>query len=79
VEGAVSLDREGRFAREAAHAPRRVVDTLGAGDTFNAGVIDGYLARRDTVTILRQACVMAGRKCGRAGFNGLTGSGLEES
>jgi ketohexokinase len=79
VEGAVSLDREGRFVREAAHAPRRVVDTLGAGDTFNAGVIDGYLARRDAVTLLKQACVLAGRKCGQAGFDELAGSGLKES
>jgi ketohexokinase len=79
VEGAVSLDREGRFAREAAHAPRRVVETLGAGDTFNAGVIDGYLARRDVVTILRHACVLAGRKCGQTGFDGLAGSGLKKS
>jgi len=79
AEGAVSLDREGRFVREAAHAPRRVVDTLGAGDTFNAGVIDGYLARRDAVTILRQACVLAGRKCGQTGFDGLAGGAFRKS
>lgn len=75
LEGAVSLDREGRFARESANAPRRVVDTLGAGDTFNAGVIDGYLARRDAVTILREACMLAGRKCGQTGFDGLADGG----
>ena len=74
AEGAVSLDREGRFSRQAAYAPPRVVDTLGAGDTFNAGVIDGYLARRDTVTILCQACALAGEKCGQTGFVGLAGS-----
>jgi ketohexokinase len=79
VEGAVSLNREGRFRHEAAYAPHRVIDTLGAGDTFNAGVIDGYLARRDAVTILRQACVLAGRKCGQTGFDGLAGSGLKKS
>jgi ketohexokinase len=79
VEGAVCLNREGRFAREAVHAPRRVVDTLGAGDTFNAGVIDGYLERRDAVTILRQACVLAGRKCGQTGFDRLAGSGRGQS
>jgi ketohexokinase len=79
VEGAVSLDREGRFASQAAYAPRRVVDTLGAGDTFNAGVIDGYLARRDAVTILRQACALAGWKCGQTGFDGLVDSGVKDS
>jgi ketohexokinase len=79
VAGAVCLNREGRFAREAAYIPHRVVDTLGAGDTFNAGVIDGYLARRDAATILRQACVLAGRKCGQPGFDGLAHSGFGES
>jgi ketohexokinase len=77
VEGAASLDREGRFTNQTAHVPRRIVDTLGAGDTFNAGVIDGYLAQRDAVTLLRRACVLAGEKCGRAGFDGLTGSGFK--
>jgi ketohexokinase len=76
VEGAVSLDREGRYTSQAAYIPRRVVDTLGAGDTFNAGVIDGYLAKRDVVTLLRQACMLAGEKCGRTGFDGLAGSGF---
>jgi ketohexokinase len=77
VEGAVSLDREGKFTSQAAYIPRRVIDTLGAGDTFNAGVIDGYLARRDSVTLLRQACMLAGKKCGRSGFDGLAGSDLQ--
>ena len=79
AEGAVSLDRDGRFARETAHTPRRVVDTLGAGDTFNAGVIDGYLAQWDAVTILRQACVLAGRKCGQTGFDGLAGGAFRKT
>jgi ketohexokinase len=79
VEGAVSLDREGRFTSQEAYIPHRVVDTLGAGDTFNAGVIEGYLAQRDSVTLLRQACMLAGEKCGRTGFDGLTGSGFKGS
>ena len=79
MEGAVSLDRNGRFTRQAAHIPRQVVDTLGAGDTFNAGVIDGYLAQRDAVTLLRKACKLAGEKCGLSGFDGLAGSGFKES
>jgi ketohexokinase len=79
VEGAVSLDRSGRYTGQAAYRPPRVVDTLGAGDTFNAGVIDGYLAERDSVTLLRQACMLAGEKCGRTGFDGLAGSGFKES
>jgi ketohexokinase len=79
VSGATCLDREGRSTHQAAHIPRRVVDTLGAGDTFNAAVIDGYLSQREPVTILRRACELAGRKCGQTGFDGLAGDGFEES
>jgi ketohexokinase len=71
--GAVCLDRQGRFTRETAASPARVVDTLGAGDTFNAGVIDGYLARQDAATVLHQACALAVKKCGRPGLDGLVG------
>jgi ketohexokinase len=74
AEGAVALDRAGRLMRQAAYVPSRVIDTLGAGDTFNAAVIDGYLAGRDVDTILREACVLAGEKCARNGFDGLAGS-----
>jgi ketohexokinase len=79
ASGAVCLDREGLFTQQAAHIPHEIVDTLGAGDTFNAGVIHGYLAHRDSATILRQACVLAGEKCGRSGFEGLGRSGFQGS
>lgn len=71
AEGAVVLDRAGRLTKEAAHVPDRVVDTLGAGDTFNAAVIDGYIAGREVDTILREACMLAGEKCARIGFDDL--------
>jgi ketohexokinase len=74
AEGAVGLDRAGQLTRQAAHVPGRVIDTLGAGDTFNAAVIDGYLAGRDVSTILCEACRLAGEKCARIGFDGLTGA-----
>jgi len=79
AEGAVSLDRYGRFTRQAAYIPSRIIDTLGAGDTFNAGVIDGYLAGRDVDSILRQACLLAGEKCARIGFDGLARVAVQES
>lgn len=75
-KGAVSLDKGGRSTRQAASIPSRLVDTLGAGDTFNAGVIAGYLAQRDTAAVLRQACALAGEKCGRSGFDDLALSGF---
>ncbi len=74
-QGAVALDRLGRVSHQPAIAPRRVVDTLGAGDTFNAAVIHGYLSGLDTASRLRQACELAGKKCGQTGFNGLVRAG----
>lgn len=70
-QGAVALDRLGRVSRQPAIVPRRVIDTLGAGDTFNAAVIHGYLAGLDTASLLRQACALAGKKCSQTGFAGL--------
>ena len=70
--GALALDRSGRIFRHPAVAQPRVVDTLGAGDTFNAGIISGYLAGLDIATTLASACRLAGRKCGQSGFDGLT-------
>lgn len=69
--GALALDRSGRVFQHAAVAPPRMVDTLGAGDTFNAGIISGYLAGLDTAATLGRACLLAGRKCGQHGYDGL--------
>lgn len=50
-EGADALGPDGRLLHSDAFPPPRVVDTLGAGDTFNASVIFSlsqgeYLSRR---------------------------------
>lgn len=70
-DGALAIDRQGRVFRHPAVAPGRVIDTLGAGDTFNAAIINGSLAGLDTAAILEQACMLAGRKCTQDGFAGL--------
>ena len=50
----------GRAGGEIARAPSLpidVVDTTGAGDSFDAGFVYGYLAGWDLARVLRLACV----------------------
>lgn len=71
VQGAVALDSGGRLVRSSAFPPSQLVDTLGAGDTFNAAMIDSRLRHAGLEESLRFACRMAGRKCGQKGLAGL--------
>lgn len=54
-----------------AHPPRRVVDSLAAGDVFNAAAIDALLAGLPLAGVLARANRLAGFKCGREGLDGL--------
>lgn len=67
-EGAWALDKDDIQLHSPAFPPPIVVDSLGAGDVFNAGIING-LARGDSLQrVLIDACRMAGRQCGREGL-----------
>jgi ketohexokinase len=68
ISGAFAQDRRGISHRSPAFPPGAVVDSVGAGDTFNAGVIDGYARGLAPSEILLAASHLAGRKCGRVGF-----------
>lgn len=54
-----------------AFPPEQVIDTLGAGDTFNAGFISALVNDLPAETALAQACHLAGYKCGQTGFANL--------
>lgn len=70
-EGAYGLDRRGAIHHSPAFPPIEVKDTLGAGDTFNAGLIDAYVKGRTLAEALSLACQLAGRKCGQVGLERL--------
>ena len=69
--GGYALAPDGRVHHCPARAPARVVDTIGAGDVFNAGVIDARLRGRAVDRALAAAVDLAGRKCARAGLDRL--------
>ena len=54
-----------------AYKPTQVIDTIGAGDTFNAGFIHSLLSDSNVSTALTFACKLAGKKCGQSGFDNL--------
>lgn len=67
--GAWALSRRGQLIHSPAFPPPRVVDTLGAGDTFHAGIIDALVRRLTLAEALEAACRLAGRKCGHTDLN----------
>ena len=71
AEGAVARSREGELIRSRAFPPQQLVDTLAAGDTFNAAMIDALLRGVPLADGLRFACRLAGNKCAQAGLHGL--------
>ncbi len=51
------------------YPPDKIVDTLAAGDTFNAGYIDAKLNNLTLSQTLECANKLAGRKCGQLGLD----------
>jgi ketohexokinase len=69
--GGWAMDGSGKLFQQPAWVPENLVDTLGAGDAFNAGVIDRTLQGLPANQVLEYACKIAGFKCGLNGFNGI--------
>lgn len=71
-DGAYAQQTDGVLLHAPAVPPAAVVDTLGAGDTFNAAFIHAVLHKKSLSAALQDACRLAGIKCGQYGFDGLS-------
>ncbi|EXJ15891.1 PfkB family carbohydrate kinase [Imhoffiella purpurea] len=69
--GAFFLVRGAEVEHVPAVPPPRVLDTLAAGDTFNAAVIDALARSLTPRESVERAVGLAGFKCGRIGLEGL--------
>ena len=70
-EGADGVGPDGELKHSNAFSPDKVIDTLGAGDTFVAGVIYSLISDSSVEEALNFACKLAGFKCGMRGKDGL--------
>lgn len=70
-QGAYAQDPQGRLWHAPAQPPPRIVDTVGAGDTFNAGSIAALCAGRSLEAAIAHGCMLAGKKLAQRGFAAL--------
>ncbi|XP_040890181.1 ketohexokinase isoform X9 [Toxotes jaculatrix] len=68
-DGADALGPDGLVVHSDAFPPEALVDTLGAGDTFNAAVIYALSNGGRLQDALTFGCRVAGRKCGFHGYD----------
>ncbi len=69
--GAYGQARQGPFCFVPAAASAPVLDTLAAGDVFNATLIDSLRKGLPLEVVLERATSLAGHKCGQRGLDGV--------
>ena len=70
-QGAWGRDINNKDFHVPAYSPPNVIDTLAAGDTFNAGIIHSLGSGTTLPEAMDHACQLAGRKVGHNGIAGL--------
>lgn len=71
-QGAAALSsKDGVLCTSPVFPPETLVDTLGAGDTFNAATVFGLCQGQSLQGAITLGCKVAGAKCGMKGNNGL--------
>lgn len=71
AQGAWGRDRDGNEFQVPAYPPPQVIDTLAAGDTFNAALIHSICSGSPFDKAVDFACQLAGKKVGQSGIEGL--------
>lgn len=69
ADGAYGMGLDGKVQFAPAYAPERVVDTIAAGDVFNAAAIHALLNGSPLERVLTYANRLAGHSCGREGID----------
>lgn len=77
-KGADALGPDGLVVHSDAFPPETLVDTLGAGDTFNAAVIYTLSNGGSVQDALTFGCRVAGAKCGFHGYDDIQGKFVED-
>ncbi|XP_077582643.1 ketohexokinase isoform X2 [Stigmatopora nigra] len=75
--GADAADGDGTALHSDAFPPERLLDTLGAGDTFNAAVIHRLAGGAPLPEALTFGCKVAGAKCGFHGYDDIARLALD--
>ncbi|NP_001002636.1 ketohexokinase [Danio rerio] len=70
-KGADAMGPDGVIIHSDAFPPEQLVDTLGAGDTFNASVLYSLSKGGSLQDALTFGCQIAGKKCGVHGYDGI--------
>ena len=69
AEGAWAVDHNGRLLHVAAPQLETVVDTLGAGDVFNAAMVQALSSGRTVEQAVQEAVNLASSQCAREGLD----------
>lgn len=70
-QGADAVDENGLFFHSDCFPPGILQDTLGAGDTFIAGILSSLIKGLPLQDAIIFGCQIAGKKCGQFGFKNL--------
>lgn len=70
-QGAWYLDASGKIGHQPAVKLNRVIDTLGAGDTYNAALIHNLIEGAPLPKAIEAATQLAAKKCQQLGFDDL--------